>query len=155
MSDFLQILQREIKQPEQEADEKKIEPALIEKVERKEPVEKIEEKPVVKKPAKRSTTKKTPTIKKPIPYDSIPTKLLGKEIQNPIWLTMSEAAKLCGIQKKTIKRAIVAKKMEYKIVDNRYQVNLKSVILFATTHKKLWNKFREYGIGQYVEKWWE
>jgi hypothetical protein len=152
MSDFFQILQREIKQPEQEADKNNIEPALFEK---KEAVEKTTKNIAVKKVVKKKLSRKKITEQKKIVYNPIPEKLLNKEIRNPIWLTMFEAAKLCGIQKKTIKRAIVAQKMEYRIVDNRYQVNLKSVILFMTSHKKLWNKLREDGLGQYVEKWWE
>jgi Fic family protein len=79
--------------------------------------------------------------------------ILSKEVANPIWLTMSEAANLGGIQKKTIKRAILSNLLKYRIVDNRYQVELRSVILYFLSKKKLCNKLKEHGLGQYVEKW--
>jgi len=66
---------------------------------------------------------------------------------------MAEAAKLGGIQKRTIKRAIRANAIRYRIVESRYQVDMRSVLLYFFSKKKLWNKLIEFGIGQYVEKW--
>jgi hypothetical protein len=78
---------------------------------------------------------------------------LSLEISNPIWLTMSETAKLGGIQKRTVKRALRAGFIKYKIIESRYQVDLRSALIYLFSKKKLWNKVKESGIGQYIEKW--
>jgi len=74
-------------------------------------------------------------------------------ITNPIWLSVSEAAKIGGVQTKTIRRAIQSKTIRYKIIGNRYLIEISSVINFLHTTKKLKNKLNEHGIGQYIEKW--
>jgi hypothetical protein len=79
--------------------------------------------------------------------------LLSREAINPLWLSLFETAKLGGIDKKTLKRAIRNDLIKYKIVDNRYYVDFRSAILYIAGKKRLWNKMRELGIGQYVEKW--
>ena len=79
--------------------------------------------------------------------------LLEKSIKNPLWLSVSEAAKLGGVQTKTIRRAIKSNNLRYKVVGNRYSINLESLIAFSYTKKKLKNKLNEYGLGQYIEKW--
>jgi hypothetical protein len=81
--------------------------------------------------------------------------LLSREAINPVWLSLFETAKLGGIDKKTLKRAIRNDLIKYKIVDNRYYVDFRSAILYLAGKKRLWNKLREFGIGQYVEKWIE
>ena len=72
-----------------------------------------------------------------------------KNIPNPIWLLISEAAKLGGVQQKTIRRAILAKTVKYKIVKNRYLVELSSVVKYLESNTKLKNKFKNFGLGQY------
>ncbi|MDD4902235.1 MAG: hypothetical protein PHE24_03785 [Patescibacteria group bacterium] len=72
---------------------------------------------------------------------------------NPIWLTMAETAKLGGVQKRTIKRALRSGHLKFRIVEGRYQVDLRSTLVYFFSRKKLWNKLIESGIGQYVEKW--
>ena len=72
----------------------------------------------------------------------------------PIWLSVSEAAKLGGVQGKTIRRAIKADDgLLYKIVKNRYQIELSSLISFLNRNTKLQNKLKDFGLGQYVEEW--
>ncbi|MDD5527841.1 MAG: hypothetical protein PHO56_02575 [Patescibacteria group bacterium] len=78
---------------------------------------------------------------------------LSLEPANPIWLTMAETAKLGGVQKRTIKRALRSGFLKYRIIESRYQVDLRSALLFLFSRKKLWNKLNESGIGQYVGKW--
>lgn len=75
------------------------------------------------------------------------------EVNEPLWLSVSETAKISGIGSKTVRRAIEANKVKFKVIGNRYLVNLSSLInyLFITT--KLRNKFLSHGIGQYVDKW--
>ena len=79
--------------------------------------------------------------------------MLNKHIDNPIWLSVSEAAKIIGVQAKTIRRALQSKKIRYKIIKNRYSIDFKSVILFAFNSSKLKNKLNKNGIGQYIKKW--
>ena len=78
---------------------------------------------------------------------------LNKTLKNPIWLSVSEAAKFGGVQTKTIRRAIQAKTVKFKIVKNRYSIECDSLIIYLNSKKKLRNKLKNYGIGQYVEKW--
>ncbi len=77
----------------------------------------------------------------------------SQQNENLIWLSVSEAAKIGGVQAKTIRRAIQAKTIRYKIVKNRYLIEFSSVIAFLNTSTKLKNKLNQSGLGQYVEKW--
>jgi excisionase family DNA binding protein len=81
--------------------------------------------------------------------------VLTEVIPNPIWLSVSEAAKMGGVQKKTIRRAIQSKTLKYKIVSNRYLVDLSSVVIYLYSKTKLKNKLNQTGIGQYVKEWIE
>jgi len=78
-----------------------------------------------------------------------------QEIVNPIWVSVSEAAALGGVQGKTIRRALKDDKSElvFKIVKNRYQIELGSLIIFLHRNKKLNNKLQDFGLGQYVNEW--
>ena len=79
---------------------------------------------------------------------------LIKEASFPIWVSVSEAANLGGVQNKTIRRALKeAKELKFKIVKNRYQIELGSLILFLHRNTKLKNKLKEYGLGQYINEW--
>jgi excisionase family DNA binding protein len=83
------------------------------------------------------------------------TSILTKPIANLIWLSISEAAKIGGVQNKTIRRGITNKTIKYKIVGNKYFVDLTTLIQFLYTKTKLKNKLLFHGIGQYVDKWRE
>jgi hypothetical protein len=76
-----------------------------------------------------------------------------KEVLFPIWLTISESAKIGGVNNKTIRRAILGKTIKYKVVKNRYSVELGSLLNYLKTNKKLENKLNFNGIGQYIDKW--
>lgn len=77
-----------------------------------------------------------------------------KEVKYPIWVSVSEAAGLGGVQGKTIRRAIKSDtNLRYKIVKNRYQIELGSLISFLHKNTKLKNKLNESGLGQYVGDW--
>lgn len=69
-----------------------------------------------------------------------------------IWLSVSESAKMGGMDAKTIRRAIKSKKIKYKVCGNRYALRLSSLIEFAHDNVRLRNKFYHSGLGQYVEK---
>lgn len=81
------------------------------------------------------------------------TPLLLKKIKNPLWMSVSEAAKVGGVQTKTIRRAIKSNQISFKVIGNRYLVNLDSLIHFLYTKTKLTNKLKEFGIGQYIKEW--
>jgi len=93
---------------------------------------------------------KTDSIK----YDEL-KKINEKEykIENPIWLSVSEAAKIGGVQNKTIRRAIKNIKVKFKIIDNRYLIDFESLIFYLHTTLKLKNKLNNIGVGQYIEEW--
>ncbi|PKM91541.1 hypothetical protein CVU82_03020 [Candidatus Falkowbacteria bacterium HGW-Falkowbacteria-1] len=68
-----------------------------------------------------------------------------------IWLSVSESAKMAGVESKTIRRAIKNRKIKYKVNGNRYAIKMVSLINFAKSSPKLRNKFYSCGIGQYTE----
>jgi len=78
---------------------------------------------------------------------------INNEIKAPIWLSVSEAAKIGGVQTKTIRRAIQYNKVKYKIIGNRYLIDLASLLIFLQAKTKLKNKLNQLGLGQYVDKW--
>jgi len=80
-------------------------------------------------------------------------KILKYSIISPLWLSMSEAAKLGGVQTKTVRRAIKSNAVKFKVKNNRYLIDLTSLITYLHTKTKLKNKFNQSGLGQYVEKW--
>jgi hypothetical protein len=163
MSDFYQILKREI-EPDNSA------PIFLNKednvVVEKKPVENLNGKikkssqkknksgKIVKEDANAKTKKIRLSAKKSkTKKNESDTEFLNAQAANPIWLTMSETAKLGGVQKRTIKRALRSGHLKYRIVESRYQVDFRSALLYFFSKKKLWNKLMEFGIGQYVEKW--
>ncbi|OGF27744.1 hypothetical protein A2331_06580 [Candidatus Falkowbacteria bacterium RIFOXYB2_FULL_34_18] len=79
--------------------------------------------------------------------------ILLKNVSNPLWISVSEAAKFGGVTTKTIRRAIQTEKIAYKIIKNRYLIDFRSTILYLHTKTKLKNKLNEFGIGQYIKKW--
>jgi len=74
-------------------------------------------------------------------------------IKTPIWLSVSEAAKIGGVQTKTIRRSIQDNHVKFKIIGNRYLIDLLSLIIYLSAKTKLKNKLNQYGLGQYVDKW--
>jgi hypothetical protein len=148
MSDFYQILKREIKPEDSLPDSPEKEEGFV-----------VEKQPVDNSPKKNKISfgkkmKPTRRIKKNFPAEKKrgvkpPAKksrsaknknasgFLAAEPANPIWLTMAEAAKLGGIKKRTIKRALRAGAVKYRIVESRYQVDLRSALLYFHSKKKI------------------
>jgi len=80
--------------------------------------------------------------------------LKNKVIIYPIWISVSEAARLGGVGDKTVRRAIkLDPDLKYKIAKNRYQIELGSLFRFLNKNTKLKNKLRGFGLGQYVSEW--
>jgi len=72
--------------------------------------------------------------------------------KEPLWLSVSETAKVAGISTKTIRRAIQAKEIRYKLVKERYLIDFGSVVNYLNSDLKLRNKLAG-AIGQYIENW--
>lgn len=82
----------------------------------------------------------------------MPTDNPPNETKIPIWMSVSESAKIAGIGTKTVRRAIKKSGLlKYKIVKNRYQIELGSLLRFVMSKMKLKNKFEQSGIGQYLQ----
>lgn len=85
--------------------------------------------------------------------DNEPNVVLNDKIIKPIWVSVSEAAKLGGVQTKTIRRAIQFNYVKYKIIGNRYSIDFPTLIAYLHSKTKLKNKLSQFGLGQYVDKW--
>lgn len=70
-----------------------------------------------------------------------------------IRLSVSEAARLFGIDQKTIRRAIKNQEVRYVVVRNRYKINFESLLSWSQKKTTTKNKLAGKGIGQYVDKW--
>lgn len=70
-----------------------------------------------------------------------------------IRVSISEAARLFGVNAQTIRRAISAQEITYVIVAGRYKVNFESLVKWSQHHTTVKNKLANKGIGQFVEKW--
>ena len=77
----------------------------------------------------------------------------NNEVKSPVWLSVSEAAKIGGVQTKTIRRAIQDNQIKYKIIGNRYLIDFSTLLNYLHAKTKLKNKLNQFGLGQYVEKW--
>jgi hypothetical protein len=75
-----------------------------------------------------------------------------KVASTDIWLSVSECAKIGGVQAKTIRRAL-QKDLRFKIVKDRYFIKFPSLIKYLNHSIKLKNKLNEHGLGQYVKEW--
>lgn len=71
----------------------------------------------------------------------------------PIRLSISETARLFGINQITIRRAIKEGKLSYVVVRGRYQLNFESVLKWSQESARTKNKLENAGIGQYVNQW--
>lgn len=70
-----------------------------------------------------------------------------------IRVSISEAAKLFGVNAQTVRRAIRAGELTYVVVQGRYKINFESLIKWSQRQITVRNKSEKKGIGQFVEKW--
>lgn len=133
MSDYSQILKRETETNTEKKPDKKEEVSDIKNVLKEKQADLFDPAKISDKSVKKQKSKSRKSI--------------------PVWISLSDAAKICGIQSKTIRRAIKAGKIKYKIIHNRYLVEFESLMLFLALNKKLKNKFKQFGIGQYISSW--
>ncbi|MEK7211599.1 MAG: helix-turn-helix domain-containing protein, partial [Patescibacteria group bacterium] len=70
-----------------------------------------------------------------------------------IRLSVSEAAKMFGVNPRTIRRAISAGEVSYVVVQGRYKIGFEGLIKWSQKKSTIKNKTEKYGLGQFVEKW--
>jgi hypothetical protein len=74
-----------------------------------------------------------------------------KEITTPLWFSVSSSAKIGGVDPKTIRRALKSDSgLKYKIIKDRYKIELGSLLIFLNKNTKLKNKLNKNGLGQYL-----
>lgn len=74
-------------------------------------------------------------------------------LDNIIRVSVSEAAKLLGVDSHTIRRAIKRQEVRYVVVQGRYKINFESLIQWSQQRTTVKNKLESKGIGQFVDKW--
>lgn len=70
-----------------------------------------------------------------------------------IRVSISEAAKLFGVNSQTIRRAIASKEVIYIVVAGRYKLNFESLVKWSQRHTTIKNKLEKKGIGQFIGDW--
>ena len=70
-----------------------------------------------------------------------------------IRVSISEAARLFGVNTQTIRRAIKSGEITYVVVSGRYKLNFESLLRWSQRKVTVKNKSNRHGIGQYVDKW--
>lgn len=80
------------------------------------------------------------------------------QIQSPInkevvRVSISEAARLFGVNPQTIRRAIKDQEITYVVVAGRYKINFESLVKWSQHKTTVRNKSNQKGIGQYVDQW--
>lgn len=68
-------------------------------------------------------------------------------------VSISEAARLFGVNTQTVRRAIRSQEVTYVVVAGRYKINFESLVKWSQRHTTVRNKLAKKGIGQFVDKW--
>lgn len=70
-----------------------------------------------------------------------------------IRVSISEAARLFGVNAQTIRRAIRSQEVTYVVVAGRYKLNFESLVKWSQRHTTVKNKLQTKGIGQFIDRW--
>ena len=70
-----------------------------------------------------------------------------------IRLSVSEAARLFGVNSMTIRRAIKEKNLRYVVVRGRYKIDFESLVKWSQRRPLVKFKLETKGLGQFVDKW--
>ncbi|HAT03345.1 MAG TPA: hypothetical protein DCS29_01020 [Candidatus Magasanikbacteria bacterium] len=81
------------------------------------------------------------------------TQITGQKQKEIVRVSISEAARLFGVNPQTIRRAIKSKEITYVVVAGRYKINFESLVKWSQEKTTVKNKTEKFGIGQYVDKW--
>jgi excisionase family DNA binding protein len=71
----------------------------------------------------------------------------------PVRVSVSEAARLFGVNEKTIRRALARGDIRYVVVHKRYKLLFESILLWSQRAAAVRTKRDRVGIGQWVEQW--
>jgi excisionase family DNA binding protein len=72
---------------------------------------------------------------------------------NAIRVSVSEGAKLLGVNPATVRRAIKDQQIRYVVVRGRYKISFESLIKWSQKRPIVKYNLENKGIGQYIEKW--
>lgn len=70
-----------------------------------------------------------------------------------IRVSVSEAARLFGVNSQTVRRAIKNEEVNYIVVNDRYKINFESLVKWSQMKTAIKNKTKKNGIGQFVGRW--
>ena len=76
-----------------------------------------------------------------------------EEKKFPVKVSISEAARLFGVDQNTIRRAIKRNELRFIVVQGRYKISFESIVEWSQKRVTVKNKLENRGIGQYIEKW--
>ncbi len=76
-----------------------------------------------------------------------------KQQKEVVRVSISEAARLFGVNPQTIRRAIKAQEINYVVVAGRYKIDFESLVKWSQSKTTVKNKSNEKGIGQFVGRW--
>ena len=68
-------------------------------------------------------------------------------------VSISEGARLFGINSRTIRRALAQGQIRYIVVCGRYKLNFESLLRWSQRQTTVQKKLNAQGIGQWVSKW--
>jgi excisionase family DNA binding protein len=83
----------------------------------------------------------------------MPEQIQQLEQKEIVRVSISEAARLFGVNAQTIRRAIKSQEITYIVVAGRYKINFESLIKWSQQKTTVKKKLNKNGIGQYVDKW--
>lgn len=85
--------------------------------------------------------------------NQVPAAPTAGEPKEIVRVSISEAARLFGVNAQTIRRAIKDKEIIYIVVAGRYKINFESLVKWSQQKTTVRNKSNIRGIGQYVDRW--
>ena len=68
-------------------------------------------------------------------------------------VSVSEAARLFGVNPRTIRRAITGGSLRYIVVRNRYKIAFPSLVEWSQSQPLIKYKRDRAGIGQWIDQW--
>ena len=86
----------------------------------------------------------------PLPNPIPDPQVAPKEV---VRVSISEAARLFGVNPQTIRRALKDQGITYVVVAGRYKINFESLVKWSQRKTNIKKKTEQRGIGQYVDKW--
>ena len=73
-------------------------------------------------------------------------------VNNPIRVSISEAARLFGVSTKTIQRAIAQGELVYIVVRGRYKINFASLVAWSQKKVTVKNKFTSHCLFPFFQQ---